>query len=61
MYNRSAWTLGRWIAAGALERADVEDGLYAAAERSGPVADDGQRQIWATIRSGLGNGLARAD
>ena len=25
--NHAAWTLGRWIAAGALEQADVEDTL----------------------------------
>jgi hypothetical protein len=55
--NRAAWTLGRWVAAGALEQSEVEDGLYDAAERNGLVADDGQRQVWATIRSGLGAGL----
>ena len=31
--------------------------LHAPAERNGLVADDGQRQFWATIRSGLGAGL----
>jgi hypothetical protein len=51
--NGAAWTLGRWVAAGALEQSEVEDGLYDAAERNGLVADDGQRQTWATIRSGL--------
>ncbi len=55
--NGAAWTLGRWIAAGALDQADVEDELYAAAEANGLVADDGVRQCWATIRSGLGKGL----
>ena len=55
--NHAAWTLGRWVSAGALEQADVEDELYAAAERNGLVADDGQRQVWATIRSGLSKGL----
>ena len=55
--NGAAWTLGRWVAAGALEQADVEDVLYAAAERNGLVADDGERQTWATIRSGLSKGL----
>jgi hypothetical protein len=33
------------------------DGLYAAAVANGLVADDGERQCWATIRSGLGAGL----
>jgi len=55
--NRAAWTLGRWVAAGALEQADVEDELYAAAETCHLVADDGDRQCWATIRSGLSAGL----
>jgi hypothetical protein len=55
--NHAAWTLGRWIAAGALEQVDVEDALYAAAEHNGLVADDGQRRVWATIRSGLSKGL----
>jgi hypothetical protein len=55
--NRAAWTLGRWVAAGALAQSDVEDELYAAAECNGLVADDGARQCWATIRSGLSAGL----
>lgn len=55
--NRAAWTLGRWIAAGALDQAAVEDALYAAAERNGLTSDDGQRQCWATIRSGISAGL----
>jgi hypothetical protein len=55
--NRAAWTLGHWVAAGALEQAEVEDALYAAAEQNGLVADDGPRQCWATIRSGLSKGL----
>src|SRR5919202_4277466 len=54
--NHAAWTLGRWIAAGALEQRDVEDALYAAAGRNGLVAEDSQRQTWATIRSGPGAG-----
>ena len=55
--NKTAWKLGHWVAAGALEQAAVEDALYAAAERNGLVADDGARQCWATIRSGLSAGL----
>jgi hypothetical protein len=49
--------LGHWIAAGALEQADVEDALYVAALHNELVHDDGERQIRATIRSGLGAGL----
>jgi hypothetical protein len=48
---------GRWLAAGALEQADVEDVLYVAALRNGLVHTDGERQCWSTIRSGLGAGL----
>jgi len=55
--NHAAWTLGRWVAAGALDQADVEDELYAAAESTRLVGDDGDRQCWATIRSGLSAGL----
>jgi hypothetical protein len=55
--NHAAWTLGHWVAAGALEQGEVEDALYAAAERNGLLADDGPRQTWATIRSGLSKGL----
>jgi hypothetical protein len=58
--NRAAWTLGRWIAAGALEQAEVEDGLCAAAAHNGLAADDGERQTWSTIRSGLSAGLQQA-
>ena len=45
------------MAAGALEQSQVEDALYAAALANGLVAADGERQCWATIRSGLGAGL----
>jgi hypothetical protein len=47
------------VAAGALDQAEVEDALYAAAEQNGLVSDpkDGPRKTWATIRSGLGTGL----
>ena len=55
--NHAAWTLGHWVAAGALDQTAVEDALYGATERNGLVADDGQRQCWATIRSGLSKGL----
>ena len=51
--NHAAWTLDRWIAAGALEQTEVQEALYAAAVANGLVADDGERQCWATIRSGL--------
>jgi hypothetical protein len=43
--------------AGALEQARAEDELYTAAAANRLVADDGERQCWATIRSGLSAGL----
>jgi hypothetical protein len=55
--NHAAWTLGRWVAVGELEQTDVENALYAAATRIGLVSDDGERQVWSTLRSGLGAGL----
>ena len=57
--NHAAWTLGHWVAAGALEQTEVEEALFAAAERNGLVSDpkDGPRKTWATIRSGLSKGL----
>jgi hypothetical protein len=51
---------GRWadgVAAGALEQSNVENALYAATVANGLVADDGESQCWATIRSGLGASL----
>src|SRR5687768_13325175 len=55
--NAAAWTLGRWVAAGALKQRDVEDALYNAPEPQWMVHDDGDRQCWATIRRGLSAGL----
>ena len=43
----------------ALHHAAVEDELCAVAVANGLVADDGSRQCWATIRSGLNTGLLR--
>jgi hypothetical protein len=50
--NHAAWTLGRRIVSGALEQADVEEALYAAAVANGLAADDGERQCGP--RSGAG-------
>ncbi|HEV7665621.1 MAG TPA: hypothetical protein VGQ62_18965 [Chloroflexota bacterium] len=55
--NQAAWTLGRWVATGALDQSTAEDQLYEAAQQNGLVADDGERQTWATIRSGLAAGI----
>jgi hypothetical protein len=40
-----------------VDQASLEDELYSAAERNSLIADDGERQCWATIRSGLSAGL----
>ena len=47
-------------AACALEQAEVEDGLYAAAEAHRLLADDGARRCWATITSGLSADVYRS-
>jgi hypothetical protein len=43
LLNHAAWTLGHWVAAGALAQGEVEDALYAAAEANGLVADVGSQ------------------
>jgi hypothetical protein len=42
--NHTAWTLGGWVGAGALEQGVVEDGLFAPAVRNGLVVDNDERQ-----------------
>jgi hypothetical protein len=56
--NHVAWKLGRWIAAGALEQAGVEDALYAAVKANGLVADDGERQCWPRSAAGSAPGCS---
>jgi len=36
---RAAWTLGRWLEAGALKQTAGEDGLNSPAQRKGLIAD----------------------
>ena len=48
--NHAAWTLGRWIAAGALEQAEVEDALYVA------VPSNGSCMTMASARPGQPSG-----
>ena len=57
--NDAALSLGKLVAAGALTEAAVRAELTAAAERSGLLADDGPRQIEATLSSGLRAGMAQ--
>ena len=55
--NRSAFSLGTLVGAGALSRADAEDGLWRAAVGCGVVAKDGEREIRAKIKRGLDAGI----
>lgn len=54
---RAALKLGSIVADGKLSRDRVESALYGAATAAGYVQRDGERQTWATINSGLRNGL----
>lgn len=54
--NASAFSLGQLVGAGALSRAEAEDGLWQAAVACGVVGKDGEREIRAKIRRGLDAG-----
>lgn len=55
--NRSAFSLGTLVGAGALSRAEAEAGLFDAAYANGVVAKDGEREIRAKIKRGLDAGI----
>ncbi len=55
--NKSAFSLGTLVGAGALSRAEAEAGLFDAAYACGVVAKDGEREIRAKIRRGLDAGI----
>lgn len=55
--NKSAFSLGTLVGAGALPRADAEQGLWQAAVACGVVAKDGEREIRAKIKRGLDAGM----
>jgi Bifunctional DNA primase/polymerase, N-terminal len=55
--NRASFCLHQLVAGGELDAADVERDLLTAAQANGLLADDGQRQVLATIRSGARAGL----
>jgi hypothetical protein len=57
--NRSAFNLGTLVGAGLLAASAAEEALMSAAESIGLVHDDGDRQTWATIASGLNAGTRR--
>lgn len=54
--NRSAFSLGTLVGAGALSRSEAETGLFDAAYANGVVAKDGEKEIRAKIRRGLDAG-----
>jgi len=55
--NYAAFCLYQLVAGGELDGGEVEQRLIAAAEANGLLADDGLRQVIATIRSGMRAGL----
>lgn len=55
--NRSAYSLGTLVGAGALSRADAEQGLWQAAVACGVVAKDGEAEIHRKIKRGLDAGM----
>lgn len=57
--NRSAYYLGKLVGGGLLSEQEAESALYAAAESIGLVHYTGERQVRATIRSGLSAGARR--
>lgn len=55
----AAMCCGNYIAGAGMDEAEAVAQLYAAAERCQLVADDGERSVRASIRSGLKNGRQR--
>lgn len=56
---KAAANLGELVGAGVVPAQVIEDALVCAATACGLVADDGQRAVMATIKSGLGRGVAQ--
>lgn len=54
--NRAAFSLGQFVAGGALPESRVRETLFRAAEVCGLVQDDGAKQVHKTITSGLRGG-----
>jgi hypothetical protein len=59
LLNVAAFNLARFIPAGLLSEATIEDTLLAAAHNCGLLADDGEVAVRATIRSGMRAGVVR--
>lgn len=56
LLNRTAFTLGTLVGAGALDRSEAEYGVFDAAASCGLVSVDGERAVRSTIRRGLDAG-----
>jgi hypothetical protein len=55
--NTAAFNLGQLVGGDVLKRGDVERELYSAAAACGLLAEDGEAQVLATIKSGLDKGI----
>ena len=55
--NQAAFSAGKLVGASQVPREESERRLYEAAAKCGLVADDGDRSVYATIRSGLNAGI----
>jgi hypothetical protein len=55
--NRASFSLHQLVAGGELDAGEVRHRLIAAATVNGLMAEDGPRQVWATINSGARAGL----
>lgn len=55
--NRDAFWLGRYVAAGLLDESDVVAELKTACQRNRLIHDDGKHAFYATLDSGLGDGM----
>lgn len=56
--NKAAFTMGGYVATGAISRAEVEASLTNASRRNGLAEDDGIVAVEKTIASGIGKGIS---
>jgi hypothetical protein len=57
--NQAAHSIGTIVGAGWIDRETVERSLWEASERNGYRAKDGDSAAWATLQSGLNDGIAK--
>ncbi|MBX2997781.1 MAG: bifunctional DNA primase/polymerase [Caldilineaceae bacterium] len=57
--NQAAYKLGGYLHTGVFSRTELEDALYSASVFNGYVAQDGEAQTRATIKSGIDRGMAK--